>query len=85
MLFAIILSFASYSYAIAGTIITTSDAKSRSVELSDLETEIAELEVHYFTLMNGISLQDAENLGLTESSEIAYVNLENTTKVAYNF
>lgn len=76
MIFVIVASFASYSYAIAGTIISTSDAKTRSVEISDLQTEIAELELEYFNIIQGVSLANAEELGFFETQDVSYLYLQ---------
>ena len=84
MLFAIVLSFLTYSYAIASTTLSVSDMKSRNSEIQDLETEIAELEVQYFGMINSISVKDAEIYGMNEITAVGYASLDQETVVAYN-
>ncbi len=80
----IILSFVLYSYAIASTTLSISDAKNTNSEITELQTEIAELELEYYQMINAISLTQAEELGFDETKEVHYATINPTTNVAYN-
>jgi len=82
--FAIVLSFLTYSYAIASTTFSISNMKMKNSEIQDLETEITELEVHYFSMVHSVSEKNAEEYGMKEVENVGYVNLAQDTVVAYN-
>ena len=84
MFFAIILSFLTYSYAIASTTLSVSSMKTKNNEIQDLQTEIAELEVVYFSMIHSVSEKNAEEYGMKEVENVGYANLAQDTVVAYN-
>lgn len=84
-MFAVItLSFVSYAYATANTVFSASDMKAKNSEIADLQTEIAELEVEYFAMMNGVSIHEAKEYGLKEAPAVEYATIQKKTNVAYN-
>lgn len=85
MLFsALFVSFMMYSYAIASTTFSISDMEKKNVEIQDLQTEIAELEVEYFDLINSLDIARAEKMGLSELKSVSYAELNADTRLAYN-
>lgn len=84
MLIGIISSFVLYSYAIASTTLAISSAEDMNHDIADLQTDIAELELHYYSLLNDISLEGASRLGLKEASSVEYAKIAPETTVAYN-
>ncbi len=83
--FAITISFFSYSYAIASTTFSVSDMESKNAKITNLQTEIAGLELDYFTLMNNVSTSDVDIYGMEILNNVGYASLEKDTKVAYNY
>lgn len=82
--FGIICSFVLYSYAIASTTLTIASAEDMNHDIAALQTDIAELELHYYSMVNDISLKGAERLGLSEASSVEYAKIAPETTVAYN-
>ena len=56
----IVTSFVLYGFAIAHTTLAIADADADNQAITDLETEIAELEAVYFTMVNNLSIEEAE-------------------------
>jgi hypothetical protein len=83
VIFAIIISFAGYSYAIASTTLSASDMKTKNNKIARIRTNIAELELEYLSLLDGVSLYDANNLNLQETKNTGYISLKKDTHVAY--
>jgi len=84
MLFAIALSFGMYSYAIASTTFFACNIEEKSSQIQDLETDIAELEIEYFAMIDDLSSTDVSSFGLQEISHVGYASLEKNTVVAYS-
>ncbi len=84
VIIAIVLSFITYSYAIASTTFSTSDSRSKDIEIQELQTEIAELEINYFKMMNSISVADAGRYGMKELKTIGYADIDSQVTVAFN-
>lgn len=84
MLGVIGLLFVLYGFAIARTTISIADARTHTHDINDLQTEIAELEITYFEMVNTLSLGEAEALGFDEISAIQYARIDQTTAIAYN-
>lgn len=85
LVFSIMFSFISYSFAIASTTLSVSESKSHNQDIQQLQTEIAELEAEYFTIISGLSLDGAKHYGFDETSSVHFAHLEPNTQVAYNF
>lgn len=85
LLFAIILSFMTYSFAIASTIFSASDMKLNNAKIADIQTEISELESDYFSMINEVSIDNAEEYGLQKIASVGYVGLDKNVRVAYNY
>jgi hypothetical protein len=83
MVFAIIFSFAGYSYAIASTTFSASDMKTKNNKIASIRTNIAELELEYLSLLEDVSLDDANSLNLKETKNTGYISLKKDTHVAY--
>lgn len=81
----IIVSFVLYSYAIASTTLALSNVEDMNGDIGELQTEIAELELEYYGMLNDISIPEAESLGFTETKNIQYANIDVDSSVAYNF
>ncbi|MCD5390191.1 MAG: hypothetical protein LR005_02320 [Candidatus Pacebacteria bacterium] len=84
MLLSIVISFTSYSYAIASTTLSASSMELKNDKISELETEIAELETKYFDIVNVIVMGIPDNYNLVSVGDIAYVDVKGDSKVAYN-
>jgi len=80
----IIVSFVLYGFAIANTTLSIADADTYNNEVNELQTEIAELEVHYFDIINELSITEAQESGFTEVSSVRYAHINKNTSVAYN-
>ncbi len=83
MIFAIVLSFFTYSYAIASTTLSVSSMKTQKSKITELKTEIAELDAEYFEIMNSISLEKSQDYSLKEVSNIDYIEV--SPKETYQF
>lgn len=83
MISAIVISFTSYSYAIASTTLSASSMELKNDKISQLETEIAELETKYYDIVNNAVLDVPDNYHLIPDNHIAYVNVKDSLKVAY--
>ena len=84
MLIGIVMSFVLYGFAIASTTISIADADMNNNEINQLQTEIAELEIKYFEMINDLSIQEAELYGLNEVPEVHYAHINETKSIAYN-
>ncbi len=84
LLGSIALLFVVYSFGIASTTINIADAKMYDQDINELQTEIAELEVEYFEIINILSIDEAEKYGFTETSNLHYAYIDKTKAVAYN-
>ena len=80
----IILSFVLYGFAIASTTLSVADAETSNHNINELQTEIAELEVLYFSMINQLSLDQAASHGLNQVDTLKYVRVNQPTSVAYN-
>ncbi len=85
LLTGITLSFVLYSFAIASTTLSISESKSYSQSMRDLQTELAELEVEYFDMINTLSLTEAQERGFNETASVNFAHVDKNTSVAYNF
>lgn len=81
----LVLSFVCYSFAIASTTLSISESKDHNTQIQDLQTEIAELELAYFDMINTLSLEGAYEYGFDETPEVHFAHIEKNTSVAYNF
>jgi len=79
IIFAILLSFLSYSYAIASTSFSASNMKEKNSEITVLETDIAELEQQYLSLLDSLSLEDVQKYHLSPVQNIGFANQEKNT------
>ena len=80
----IVTFFVLYGFAIASTTISIADAKTHNKDINELQTEIAELEVEYFEMINTLSMSHAEEFGFKEISNLHYARIDQTKSVAYN-
>ena len=80
----IIVSFLLYGFAITSTTLAIAEAKTDNNEIQELQTRIAELEVEYFEIINTLSLEEAQENGLSEISNLHYARVNETKAVAYN-
>lgn len=80
----IIVSFLLYSFAITSTTLAIAEAKTDNTEIQELQTEIAELEVTYFEIINTLSLEEAQQDGFSEISNLHYARINEAKAVAYN-
>ncbi len=84
MLFAIVLLFASYSYAIASTTLSVYDIKTKNSKIAELQTEISGLEYEYFSIIDTLP-KSIKDYKLENLKEVGYASVENKVKVAYNY
>jgi hypothetical protein len=80
----IIASFVLYGFAIASTTLSIADANTHNRDINELQTEIAELEIEYFEIVNTLSLEEAQEEGFQEVSNIHYARIDDRKSVAYN-
>lgn len=80
----IVVSFILYGFAIASTTVSIADANTYNRDINELQTEIAELEIEYFEIINTLSLEEAEKNGFSEISKLHYARVDETKTVAYN-
>jgi flagellar basal body-associated protein FliL len=80
----ILVLFVCYGFAIASTTISIADAQTHNQDINELQTEIAELEIEYFEIVNTLSLGEAEILGFSELSNVKYARVDQGRSVAYN-
>jgi branched-subunit amino acid permease len=80
----ICLSFLLYGLGITGTTLSIADAKANNSDMADLQTQIAELEIEYFEIVNTLSLSEAQILGMEEQDNVYYALIDDVKTVAYN-
>lgn len=80
----IVFSFALYVFAITSTTINIAEAKSNNREVATLQTDIAELEIEYFEMINELSLNDAASFGMFEEEDVYYAQVDSVRAVAYS-
>ena len=80
----IVLSFVLYGFAIANTTLSIADADTSNQEINELQTQIAELEVEYFEMLNTLSMDEAKSFGFNEVQDLRYARINETKAVAYN-
>lgn len=80
---ALSLSFVMYSFAIASTTVTISDARVMNKNIQELRTELATLESDYYTLVNDLSLDQAYAEGFVADTGVSFAHVNETTLVAY--
>lgn len=80
----IAFSFVLYMFGISSATISIADADTYNQNISNLQTEIGELEIEYFEIINTLSLEQANNHGFNELSNVHYVRIDETKSVAYN-
>jgi hypothetical protein len=81
----ICLSFLLYGFGITGATLNIADAKNDNRGIAELQTEIAELEIEYFEIVNTLSMEEAFVHGMTEETQVFYAYVDETKVVAYNF
>lgn len=84
LLCGIVVSFILYGFAIAATTISIADADTDNKEITELQTEIAELEIQYFQMINTFSVEEAEVHGFSELANVHYAVIDENKSVAYN-
>lgn len=84
LLCGIAVSFILYGFAITATTISIANADSHNKDINELQTEIAELEIEYFEIINTLSMDQAQAQGFSELSELHYAVIDETRSVAYN-
>ena len=84
MLAVIVCSFALYSFAIASTTVSISDSEIMNGKIQDVRTEIASLEGEYYTLINKLSLEEAQAEGFVKKEAVRFAHVQESTFVAYN-
>lgn len=80
----ICLSFLLYGFGITGTTLSIAEAKSDNREIAQLQTEIAELEIEYFEIVNTLSIEEASIHGMEENKKVFYARIDEVKSVAYN-
>ena len=80
----IVVSFVVYGFGIASTTLSIADAETHNHEINELQTEIAELEIAYFEMINNLSVDEAIVYGFNEVTEVKYAHINTTQSVAYN-
>ena len=83
-LLGITVSFLLYGFGIASTTLSVADAETSNYEINELQTEIAELEIEYFEIINTLSADEALLYGFNEVNNIKYAYIDQTKSVAYN-
>jgi hypothetical protein len=81
----ICLSFLLYGFGITGATLNIADAKNDNQGITELQTEIAELEIEYFERVNTLSIEEASIHGMTEKGKVFYAYVDEVKSVAYNF
>jgi hypothetical protein len=84
LLAVIVCSFALYSFAIASTTVSISDAKIMNGKIQDLRTEIAGLESEYYAMINDLSVEQAQIEGFVQKDTVRFAKVNESTYVAYN-
>ena len=84
MVTGIVVSFVLYGFAIASTTLSIADADTHNNDINELHTEIAELEIKYFEMINTLSIEEASVYGFNEVSDMSYAHINETKAVAYN-
>lgn len=84
MVAVILCSFALYSFAIASTTVSVADSKIMSGKIQDLRTEIASLESSYYTMISGLSLEQAQAEGFVAKEATGFAQVNEARFVAYN-
>ena len=80
----ICLSFLLYGFGITGTTLNIADAKSNNRDIAELQTEIAELEIEYFEIINTLSLEEALLYGMNEDTKVLYAYIDEVQTIVYN-
>ena len=81
---ALLLSFAMYSFAIASATINISDSNILNDDIQELRTEIAGLEGSYYSMIDGLSIQQAQVEGFVHDDRVVFAHVNDATFVAYN-
>ncbi|MFT7328177.1 MAG: hypothetical protein ACI870_000357 [Crocinitomicaceae bacterium] len=84
LLFGIAVSFILYGFAIASTTLSIANADTDNKNINELQTEIAELEIEYFEIINTLSIEHAEAKGFYELSNVHYAVIGEKKSFAYN-
>lgn len=80
----IVVSFVLYGFAITSTTLSIANADSHNNTVNDLQTEIAELEIEYFEIINTMSMEEAVTEGFNEISNIQFARIDESSSLAYN-
>ena len=76
--------FLLYGFIIVSTIINIAEADTHSRDIGELQSEISELEIEYFEIVNTLSIDQAKIYGFSELSSVHYVHIDETNSFAYN-
>lgn len=80
----ICLSFLLYGFGITGTTLSIAEAKNNNQNITEIQTEIAELEIQYFEIVNTLSIDEATAHGMKENNKVLYAHIDEIKSVAYN-
>ncbi|MFT6361459.1 MAG: hypothetical protein ACJAV6_000191 [Candidatus Paceibacteria bacterium] len=83
-LLGIVVSFLLYGFGITSTTLSVADAETHNHEINELQTEIAELEISYFEIINTLSEDEALLYGFNQVENVKYAHIDQTKSVAYN-
>lgn len=76
--------FLLYGFGIAGTTLSIADAKSNNRQLTELQTQIAELEMEYFEIINTLTMEEVVTLGMEEQEDVLYAKIDQIKSIAFN-
>ncbi len=80
----IFFSFVLYAMAITYATVNIASAKTHNQDIVAVQTDIAELELEYFEMVNDLTIEQAKSLGLQEGEQVHFVRLDEVKAVAYN-
>lgn len=70
-----------YSFQVTAITLNAAEARGFVKDISEMETQISQLELTYFELLNDLSLDEAQNNG----KNVEYAKINEIKTVAYNF
>ncbi|MDD3693812.1 MAG: hypothetical protein PHC89_00220 [Candidatus Pacebacteria bacterium] len=70
-----------YSFQVTAITLNAAEARGFVKNISEMETQISQLELTYFELLNDLSLDEVQNNG----KNVEYAKINEIKTVAYNF
>lgn len=77
--------FVSYAYAITHTTVTISSSQSLTKKNQEIRTELSQLELEYFEIVNNIDINEASEGGFAKAEKVYYAQRSDIQQFAFNY